>query len=528
MPKSQLLELYAHGIGVVQDARLEFGPGFNVITGETGAGKTLLLGALELCLGGDGPAGRSSTQEDLRAAAVFSLGEREIVLTRETSASGRLRSAIDGVSSSAEALRNLASDLIVIHGQHDSLTLRQRSEIVRIVDASGGVSTDELDRTRLALREARNRRATLGGDGDERERELDFVSFQIGELESTAILSARELDETLEELTRLTALRDGQASLVEVLDLLDADSDTAVLTLFSHAISRLPPAEAYDAPRAMLLGALEQSREGVHELASFANVDAFDPFALKILEDRATQLQQIARKYGGSLAQALTTLDELRTTRQQQLDATSLSAALDDEILQLQGRSESLALEARDARERAARSLTNAVANQLPRVALNHATLRFDVAGDDGSEMQILFSANPGQREGPLQTLASGGELSRVLLALSLETAHEDVVTVFDEVDAGIGGQVAQQIGECLREVARNRQVLAVTHLASVAAKADHHFVIDKSVKEGDVNTSVRLLEGDDRVGEIARMLAGDEITSESWALAQQMLETLR
>ncbi len=528
MPKSLLLELYAHGIGVVQDARLEFGPGFNVITGETGAGKTLLLGALELCLGGEGPAGRSSGASDLRTAAVFRLGEREIVLTRETNASGRLRSAIDGVSSSAEALRNLAADLIVVHGQHDSLTLRQRDEIVRIVDASGAVSTDELDQTRRALREAKQQRTSLGGNEEEREHELDYVSFQIRELESTKIISVDELEETLEELTRLTAIRDGQAALSEVLDLFDADTDTAVLALFAQAISRLPTAHAYDAPRAILRSALEQSREGVHELATFANLDAFDSSALKDLEDRATQLQLVARKYGGSLTLALAKLDELRTKLQQQLDAASESLALDSEIDVLQHRTTVLARMVRDAREQAAQSLTVAIANQLPRVALNHATLRFHVDGEDGSHMQILFTANPSQPEGPLQSLASGGELSRVLLALSLETAHQDVVTVFDEVDAGIGGQVAQHIGECLREVARSRQVLAVTHLASVAAKADHHFVIEKSVTKGDVVTSVRLLEGDERIAEIARMLAGDDITSESWALAQQLLETPR
>ncbi len=181
------------------------------------------------------------------------------------------------------------------------------------------------------------------------------------------------------------------------------------------------------------------------------------------------------------------------------------------------------------ARVAAADSLTIAVTKQLPRVALEHSRLRFVIAGDDGSDAQILFTPNPGQPEGPLQALASGGELSRVLLALSLESAHEDVVAVFDEVDAGVGGQVAQQIGECLRELGQHQQVLAVTHLATVAAKADHHFVIEKTVAQDDsVSTTVRSLNGDERVHEIARMLAGDDITVESTALARQMLETLR
>jgi DNA repair protein RecN (Recombination protein N) len=161
----------------------------------------------------------------------------------------------------------------------------------------------------------------------------------------------------------------------------------------------------------------------------------------------------------------------------------------------------------------------------MSRVALANATLRFVVDGDDGSDAQIWFTPNPGQPEGPLSALASGGELSRVLLALSLETVHRDVVAVFDEIDAGLGGQVAQQIGECLREVGRLQQVLAITHLASVAARADHHFIIEKTVEHGATNTLVREVIGDERVREIARMLAGDTVTAESRALATQLLE---
>ncbi len=203
MPKSQLLELYAHGLGVIQDARLEFGPGFNVLTGETGAGKTLLIGALDLCLGGDGSITRPAIAPDMRAAAVFDLnGERETVLTRESGASGRLRSAVDGVSSSAEALRALADQLVVVHGQHDSLTLRSRSEVLRLVDAKGIVSHEPLTHARRELNRATIERDSLGGDIDERTRELSFVEYQIAELDAAAIRSATELEEVLEELTR--------------------------------------------------------------------------------------------------------------------------------------------------------------------------------------------------------------------------------------------------------------------------------------------------------------------------------------
>ena len=528
MPKSQLLELYAHGLGVIQDARLEFGPGFNVLTGETGAGKTLLLGALDLCLGGDGSVTRAAIAPDMRAAAVFEVsGEREVVLTRESGTTGRLRSAIDGASSSAEALRSLADQLIVIHGQHDSLTLRSRSEVLRLIDAKGDVSVEELVATRRALHDAQRERVSLGGDAEARARELDFVAFQIAELEDVAVRSVHELDETLEELTRLTELRDGQAALVAVLDELDADSDAAVLAKFARTINDLPRGDAYEASRTTLRGALEQARDAVHELAALSDPESFDASALKELEDRATVLQALVRKYG-SLAEALSALDEFRARHVALEEASSRTLTLDAAIDTLQGRVDSLAETARRERVAAAEMLSTAVAGQLPRVALTHAELRFVVDGEDGADAQILFTPNPGQPEGPLQALASGGELSRVLLALSLESAHEDVVAVFDEVDAGVSGQVAQQIGECLRELGQHQQVLAVTHLATVAAKADHHFVIEKRFVTDDVITSVRALSGAAREDEIARLLAGDEITDESRALARQMLETPR
>jgi DNA repair protein RecN (Recombination protein N) len=240
-----------------------------------------------------------------------------------------------------------------------------------------------------------------------------------------------------------------------------------------------------------------------------------------------TTLQALVRKYG-SLALALTTLGELRARQAVLRDASSRIAVLEAEIDVLDTRVASLADAARRERDAAASALSAGVSRQLSRVALEHADLRFVIAGEDGSDAQILFTPNPGHPEGPLQDLASGGELSRVLLAISLESAHEDVVAVFDEVDAGVGGQVAQQIGECLRELGRSQQVLAITHLASVAAKADHHFVIEKRIDRDDVRTTIRVLSGDERVEEIARMLAGDAITAESRALAHQMLETER
>jgi DNA repair protein RecN (Recombination protein N) len=526
MPKAQLVELYAHKLGVIDDAHLEFGSGFNVLTGETGAGKTLLLGALGLCLGGDASASRYALTNDTRAVALFLRGDgEELAFARESGSSSRLRSSLNGAPSSAEALRRLADELIIIHGQHDSLLLKSRAEIVRLIDESGGVDTDELSDTRRQLREAQQLREGFGGDQEARQRDLEYLEFQLNELEAAQISSSCELDETLGELARLSSLRDGQSAIAEVVELFDGDSDDAILSQFAQALSRVPEGDAYISVREALRAVLVGARDSLHELAALADPDAFDPRVLEDLETRVSVLQHVAKKYGGSLEAAMVTRDEMRVRRRNAEGDAAHIDAVDQVIQTLKERESTLARQARRERETAAATLTVAVARQMSRVALAHATVRFVVEGDDGSDAQIYFAPNPGQPEGPLSALASGGELSRVLLALSLETVHADVVAVFDEIDAGLGGQVAQQIGECLREVGQQQQVLAITHLASVAARADHHFVIEKSVDGGETTTSVREVRGEDRVREIARMLAGDTLTPESRALATQLLE---
>jgi len=529
MPKAQLVELYAHKLGVIDDAHLEFGDGFNVLTGETGAGKTLLVGALGLCLGGETSATRYAVTSETRATALFVRPEgTEVALAREVSESGRLRSLVDGSVSSAEALAAIAEDLIVIHGQHDSLRLKNRSEIVRLIDESGSIDTSELVDVRQRLRDALQVRDSFGGDAATRDRERDYLSFQIAELEAARLTSASEIDDAMSELSRLTALRDGQASIIDAVDLFDGDRDDAVLPTFARGLSRLPEGAAYDAIRVALDEVLVQARDSVHELAALADPDSFDPRVIEEVEERVGTLQRLAKKYGGTLGDAISTLDELRARAESLDNAAERIIQIDQEIQGLGEREREIAARVRVAREKAAAHVSTRVQAQLTRVALANAALRFVVAGEDGSDAQIMFSPNPGLPEGPLSALASGGELSRVLLALSLETAHRDIVAVFDEIDAGLGGQVAQQIGECLYEVGRAQQVLAITHLASVAARADHHFVIEKRVSEGMTTTLVREVSGDERIREVARMLAGDTVTEESRALASQLLENSR
>ena len=524
MPKAKLCELSARHLGVISDAQLEFGDGFNVLTGETGAGKTLLLGALELCLGDDA-APRHALSTETRVSSIFVTSDGvERSLVREVTPAGRLRGMIDGVGASAEALRNTGRDLIVIHGQHDSLRLRQKNEVLRLIDDSGSVDTGELASVRRRLDDISSKLMVLGGDAGQRERERDLIAFQVSELRDVAISGPTELSDSLEELTRLTELRDGQAALHQAVEGLDGDSETAALPLLAQAIRSIPVGMAYDGARQILREALEMAREAVSGLGSLLNPETAHEAQISILEARVAALSAIARKYGGTLEAAAIELERLSARLHELENAEESLQALEREAQDLHERERALARKARSDREFAAAKLTEAIRAQLPRVALGAASLRFAVDGDDGSDVQILFRPNPGLPEGPLASLASGGELSRVLLALSLETTSGDVVAVFDEVDAGVGGQTAQQIGSCLSELGGRQQVLAITHLASVAARADHHFVVEKTVIGGITQTAIRRVSGDERVREIARMLSGESDSVEALALARRLL----
>ncbi len=525
MPRVVLQELYAQRIGVIDEAKVQFGPQFNVITGETGAGKTLLLGALELCLGSDGATSRQAVTSESRAVALFDIDGQERLFTRESTTNGRLRAALDGAPASADALRASSRDVIVIHGQHDSLTLKNRSEIVQLLDNVGNISVARLDELRADIRSCEQRRGALGGDAATREREIDYLRFQIEEIDAVEIASPDELAHTLDELTALTTFAESQAAMLSVADGFDGEDDAAVLNGFARLLQELPNNDQVRDLASRLRDSLEGARDAVQELRRRSDPDQVDPSKIDALNERAARLQSIARKYGGSLEAALEHREQCQISLSTLENAADELVGLDARIAALRSEELDEARRVRREREFAAVTLTERVRRQLPRVALPNASLRFEVDGIDGSEAQILFTPNPGLPEGPLQNLASGGELSRVLLALSLEADNQHLVTVFDEVDAGVGGQVAQQIGACLAEVGQQQQVIAVTHLASVAARAQHHFVIEKTVTEGRTSTTVRPVTGAERVAEIARMLAGDAASGEALALAARMLE---
>ncbi|MEI8147925.1 MAG: AAA family ATPase [Actinomycetes bacterium] len=516
------MSLSVRGLGVIEDSTLEFSDGFTVITGETGAGKTLLVDALTLCLGGEA---RSPLRGvEMVASAVFmdSTGS-EISLQRSLTSGSRLKAVLNGMSTSSEALRATGHELLALHGQHDSLQLKSRADVLSLVDAFGSIDVSALTSLRHEVSNLRLEQSRLGGSDDDRTKEREFIEFQLREIESAIILSVDELENSIDELIILTSVREQQGAIASLIELADGD-DGSILDRLGSGVASLGALGPVGDAKNSLTELIRQFRSILRELRDAAeNLDA-DAERIDHLNGRVEHLRALNRKYGGSLEAVL--LESARLSERKAFidSASTRSSTIQDEINNLDQQIVREAARIRSLRTTTANRLSHLVQEQLVRVALPNAQMSIEIGGDDGSDIDIQFRPNPGASSGSLQAIASGGELSRILLALSLVTASDGLVTVFDEIDAGVGGNVAQSIGECLADLGRNRQVIAVTHLATVASKAQQHFVVEKTVTDGQTRTLVRRLSDSERPAEIARMLSGDGAVSEALALARQLL----
>ncbi|CAB4857533.1 unannotated protein [freshwater metagenome] len=524
MPRPRLVSLAVRGLGVIEDSTLEFSDGFTVVTGETGAGKTLLVDALTLCLGGDARSPRRG-QEMIAAAVFVDASGSEISLQRSLVSGSRLKAHLNGVPTSSEALRLIGNDLLALHGQHDSLRLKSRSDVLGLVDAFGSIDTSELGELRSTLANLHSEQLHLGGSYEERSKEMDFIDFQLREIDSAKVHSSGELDSIVHELISLTAVseqHDAISSLIQVAD----GEEGSLLDILGGGVSALGSSGIVGELRDSLSETIRQFRDYLRELRDIADSTEADAERIDHLNGRLELLRSLARKFGGSLESVLQERAKLGERQIFLATAEERSLLIQEEIVLLEQQVAREASRIRSLRATTANRLSHLVQDQLERVALPNARMTIEIDGDDGSSVDITFRPNPGSSAGSLQAIASGGELSRILLALSLVTASDGLVTVFDEIDAGVGGNVAQSIGECLADLSRSRQVIAVTHLATVAARARHHFVVEKSVASGQTRTLVRLLSNEQRPAEIARMLAGDEANSEALALARQLLSS--
>lgn len=540
-----LCELMVRDLGVIESLSLVLGPGMTALTGETGAGKTVLVGAIDLLLGGRSEAAMvRSLAEEARVDGRFVTPEgTEHVLTRIVPRSGRTRAYHNGNPVPLQTLAGLGAELVDLHGQHAHQSLLGARAQRDALDAFGGIDRSDQRAARAAARTVEDELAALGGDSRARLREMDLLRFQLDEI------SAARLDDPGEEqalareediLADAVSHREAGATAVDALT-----GDGGVLDALGRAVAVLGQRGPFAAEVLRLRAAAEELADCARELRSGAERIDPDPERLAEVRTRRAQLRELRRKYGEDLAAVIAYAAEAgdRLAELERHDERVARLEAERERVRRWHRTASATVKA--ARQAAAPKLAAAVEERLAALAMPRARIEVvvgsghadpDGEADDGGAVQFLIAANPGAPPAPLQKAASGGELARTMLALRLallETGESRSgrgpwTLVFDEVDAGIGGATAIAVGRALSALGVDRQVLVVTHLAQVAAAADTQVLVAKHDDGETTTTTVRVLDDGDRRRELSRMLAGRPDSSAALAHAEELLATAR
>jgi DNA repair protein RecN (Recombination protein N) len=561
-----LVQLHIENYALVDHAVVEFGPGFNVLTGETGAGKSLIIGALGLVLG------QRAHTDMLRADAKptliealfdltdaphlqamlttlgITLDEPTLLLKRVLTKSGS-RCYINAQLATVTMLQQAGQHLVDILGQHQQHTLLQREQQLDLLDSFGKLMDE-----RAAFQRAYQRYHALAQEyrrlreqEQQRQQRLELVQFQLQEIEQAQLQPGE--DERLAQERHLLLNAERLYALAQESYATLYRDEPSALSLLAAALDRLTHLISLDASQQPLLAELQQSYYVIEDIARSvqtygAHMDV-DPSRLQAVEDRLADIARLQRKYGPTIAAILQHSDTLRQEQQRWEQHGEQLQTLTAELSQARQTLHALTLALSDKRRQAATYLQQAVQQELQE--LNMANTVFQVAhslrahaqGDlrvgnervlltaDGiDEVEYLFSPNPGQEPKPMARIASGGELSRVMLAMKSILARADQIPtlIFDEVDTGIGGGTAKIVGEKLRHVAQAHQVFCITHLPQIASLGDQHYRIAKSVHASHTTTDIQPLGFAERIEEIARMSGGQHITETTRQHAREML----
>lgn len=555
-----LTEITVENVALIEEATLELAPGLNVITGETGAGKTLLATALQMLLGGraradavragagratiegafvlpEGIAGRTLRETLGDLAEEVDVADEEILLRRTLTEEGRSRCYVGGVTVPVKALASLGERLVSYHGQREQTRLVDPAEQLAILD---DFLDEEALRAKSSLGELwsrvekdRRELAELKGSAEARMREVEFLRYQVAELEEAGY-SAAEYGDLVRERDRLRNVTDLLAAASVATTALAGEEGGAVDAL-AGAESELDRAARCDAGLSGLLdrvrGLSAELVDVVYELRAYLDELEADPNRLETVEDQLQTLRALERKYGEDVEGYLVDA-KARLTRMENFEEET--AELEGRIRKGEAELEELGDALSAGRRRAAEELSAKVQANLGDLNLGRTTFRAELVegalGPGGKErVEFAIQPNPGEPELPVRRYASGGELSRIMLAIRLaqERIEPGATYIFDEVDAGIGGETATAVGAKLRELGERNQVLTITHLPQIASEAKTHVVVAKAPADGRTLTRIYKVEGEERRRELARMLSG-RIDDASLAHARELLTSER
>jgi DNA repair protein RecN (Recombination protein N) len=522
-----LIELVVRDLGVIHELSLVLGPGMTAVTGETGAGKTLIVGAIDLLTGGRADASlvRPGAQE-AEIEGRFVHDDEEVVVRRVIPRDGRSRVYLNGRLATVGALSEHGADLVDLHGQHAHQSLLKGPVQRAALDRFGGIDTASLAALIDDLRVVDAGLAELGGDERVRAREIDLLQHQLDEIEAAGLTGPDEdaqLDREEDLLADASAHLEAAATTTNLLDA-DGNAAGAVAEALAAIEGRGPFVDVEQRLRS-ILAELADLASATRDRAESINDD---PERLAALRERRALLRELRRKYGSDLAEvaefareSAERLAELRSHDERAEELDRRRAELIEELRVEQAR-------VRAARVAAAPRLGVAVESHLRELAMAGARLDIAVEGPAGDEVVFRLAANAGHDPLPLAKVASGGELARTMLALRLVLTAGPPTLVFDEVDAGIGGEAANTIGASLARLAETHQVLVVSHLAQVAAVADHHVAIFKHEVGGSTMSAATLLDRESRIVEVSRMLSGSPDSEVAREHAVELLDATR
>jgi DNA repair protein RecN (Recombination protein N) len=553
-------QIHIRDLGVIREAQLDLGPGLTVLTGETGAGKTMVLNALGLLLGSrsDASAVRKGQEQafvegrwllpkealDRITAAGIEIEDGELLVSRSISSEGRSKATVSGRSVPVGVLTEIGEHLVVVHGQSDQIRLKsaaaQREALDQFAGAPLAAITDKYAETYTAWKMAANRLQVLTTESSSRAREADEIRAAVEELTKLDPKSGEdvELSELAERLTHLEELRIAAAAAHDELSSDSFDDSSDAMTSIGKARRALEQVSNHDPELEKLAEQLKEIGFSLNETAAsissyIAGLDNDGASELEKIQSRRAELSSAMRKYGPTLDEVIAYL-ETAGSRLLDLDSSDEAiASLTIEEQQLGKQAHDLAEQISSIRTKAAAELSAAVTSELSALAMTGASLDASITrlgeltAHGYDQVALLLSAYPGAEPRPIGKGASGGELSRIMLAIEVVLAKSELAPtfIFDEVDAGVGGAAASEVGKRLAMLARNAQVIVVTHLPQVAAFASRHLRVLKSSTAEFTATDVVRLEGEQVVEELARMLSGLSESESGRSHAKELLD---
>lgn len=552
-----LEHLHIRNVALIKESEISFGDGLNILTGETGAGKSMIIDSLQFALGGR--AGKDFLRHGEKQAAVEALfsvqsqalteklaengiapeEDGTLLITRTLSEAGKSVCRINGSTVTVGMLKEIAEDMIDIYGQHEHQSLLNPVKHIRLLDrfcgAGFGEAMEEYKNSRQRLKDLEKQLTILIGDESQREQRMDMLLFQKEEIEAAELQEGEE-DALLEQKKRLSSMERLIRLTGESVTLLYDGDDRApsACDQLGDALAKLREAAEYDAALSPLADALADGYAAVEdcarELKREAEKQEADPEELERIEERLQLFYKLKRKYGGSIEAVLEfyekAVQELEFLSNSSEKAAELSAKKAEEEKRLSALAETLTARRRATAEQVEEQIETALHDMEMKHARFHIQIeeKADWGADGKDKVEFLISANAGEPLKPLAKIASGGEMSRVMLALKtvLVDADEIGTFIFDEIDTGVSGRTARRVGEKMRFLGGKRQLLCITHLPQIAAMADNHFLIEKESDAGETVTRVTALDEEGAVREVARLM--NDVTETTLAAARELL----